>query len=58
MVFQQPNPFPMSIFDNVAYAIVEGGRRHGFRPRRRSSELRDAVADALRRAGLYEEVGR
>ena len=57
MVFQQPNPFPMSIFDNVAYAIVEGGRHHGFRRRRRSSELRDAVAEALRRAGLYEELG-
>ena len=30
MVFQQPNPFPMSIFDNVAYAIVEGARRAAF----------------------------
>jgi len=55
MVFQQPNPFPMSIFDNVAYALAErpggGGRR-----RRRSSELEQAVIDALRRAGLYDEV--
>jgi phosphate transport system ATP-binding protein len=55
MVFQQPNPFPMSIFDNVAYALVEDPRR-GVRRRRRSAELREAVAEALRRAGLYEEV--
>jgi phosphate transport system ATP-binding protein len=53
MVFQQPNPFPMSIFDNVAYAIVE--RERGLRRRRRAG-LADAVQDALRRAGLYEEV--
>ena len=53
MVFQQPNPFPMSIFDNVAYALVE---RTGRRRRRRTPQVEDAVADALRRAGLYEEV--
>jgi phosphate transport system ATP-binding protein len=55
MVFQQPNPFPMSIFDNVAYAVAErpaGGRRR----RRRTPELERVVDDALRRAGLYEEV--
>jgi phosphate transport system ATP-binding protein len=51
MVFQQPNPFPMSIFDNVAYAIRIQNRR---RPGRR--ELAPQVADALRRAGLYDEV--
>ncbi len=51
MVFQQPNPFPMSIFDNVAFALREQSRR---RPRRR--ELEPLVVDALRRAGLYEEV--
>jgi phosphate transport system ATP-binding protein len=51
MVFQQPNPFPMSIFDNVAYALREQGRK---RPHRR--ELEPAVIDALERAGLYEEV--
>jgi phosphate transport system ATP-binding protein len=51
MVFQQPNPFPMSIFDNVAYAIRVQNRR---RPGRR--ELEPQVADALRRAGLYDEV--
>jgi phosphate transport system ATP-binding protein len=54
MVFQQPNPFPMSIFDNVAYAIVERPARG--RQRRRTPELEEAVRDALRRAGLYEEV--
>jgi phosphate transport system ATP-binding protein len=51
MVFQQPNPFPMSIFDNVAFALREQSRK---RPRRR--ELEPLVLDALRRAGLYEEV--
>jgi len=55
MVFQQPNPFPMSIYDNVAYALVESPR-HGGRRRRRTPELESAVAEALRRAGLYEEV--
>jgi phosphate transport system ATP-binding protein len=56
MVFQQPNPFPMSIFDNVAYALAEQRPAHGRRRRRRSPELEQAVADALRRAGLYDEV--
>jgi phosphate transport system ATP-binding protein len=51
MVFQQPNPFPMSIFDNVAFALREQSRR---RPRRR--ELEPLVSQALQRAGLYEEV--
>jgi phosphate transport system ATP-binding protein len=51
MVFQQPNPFPMSIFDNVAFALREQGRR---RPGRR--EIEPLVIDALRRAGLYDEV--
>jgi phosphate transport system ATP-binding protein len=55
MVFQQPNPFPMSIFDNVAYALAERPQR-GRRRRRRTPELRRAVAEALRRAGLYDEV--
>jgi phosphate transport system ATP-binding protein len=56
MVFQQPNPFPMSIFDNIAYALVERSER-GSRRRRRTPELETAVADALRRAGLFDEVG-
>ena len=51
MVFQQPNPFPMSIFDNVAFALREQSRK---RPGRR--ELEPLVIDALRRAGLYDEV--
>jgi phosphate transport system ATP-binding protein len=56
MVFQQPNPFPMSVFENVAYALREerrGGRGRGRGKRR---ELEPAVIEALRRAGLYEEV--
>jgi phosphate transport system ATP-binding protein len=55
MVFQQPNPFPMSIYDNVAYSLAEQSPPRG-RRRRRSAELEHAVHDALRRAGLYEEV--
>ena len=51
MVFQQPNPFPMSIFDNVAFALREQSRK---RPRKR--ELEPLVIDALRRAALYDEV--
>jgi phosphate transport system ATP-binding protein len=51
MVFQQPNPFPMSVFDNVAYGLRERGSR---RPSR--SALRPAVEEALDRAGLLEEV--
>jgi phosphate transport system ATP-binding protein len=52
MVFQQPNPFPMSVFDNVAYVLREQGAR---RPRRRA--LESLVRDALGRAGLLDEVG-
>jgi phosphate transport system ATP-binding protein len=51
MVFQQPNPFPMSVFDNVAFVLREQARH---RPRRRL--LNDAVREALSRAGLLEEV--
>jgi phosphate transport system ATP-binding protein len=91
MVFQQPNPFPMSIFENVAYALREERRTAGGRAsrgrtaqaggspgapqpgpgavtgspnarpriargRRGRAQLMGAVTDALRRAGLYEEV--
>jgi phosphate transport system ATP-binding protein len=56
MVFQQPNPFPMSIFDNVAYALAEQRPPRGRRRRRRTPALEEAAADALRRAGLYDEV--
>jgi phosphate transport system ATP-binding protein len=56
MVFQQPNPFPMSIFENVAYAL-RGEHTPGHRRRRRSRrELEPEVIEALRRAGLYDEV--
>ncbi|MCW3047666.1 MAG: phosphate transporter ATP-binding protein, partial [Solirubrobacterales bacterium] len=51
MIFQQPNPFPMSIFDNVAYALREQAMK---RPGRDAIEPQ--VIDALRRAGLYDEV--
>jgi phosphate transport system ATP-binding protein len=51
MVFQQPNPFPMSIFDNVAYALREQARK---RPGR--SVVEPLVQDALGRAGLWDEV--
>ena len=52
MVFQQPNPFPMSVFDNVAYALREQGSR---RPGKEA--LYNYVGDALVRAGLWDEVG-
>ncbi len=48
-VFQKPNPFPMSIFDNVAY----GPRTHGVR---RKAELDALVEESLKRAALWEEV--
>ncbi len=51
MVFQQPNPFPMSVFDNVAYVLREQAKR---KPRKQS--LRPLVEEALSRAGLLEEV--
>jgi phosphate transport system ATP-binding protein len=50
MVFQKPNPFPKSIYDNVAY----GPRIHGLARDRTS--LDDIVQSSLRRAGLWEEV--
>jgi phosphate transport system ATP-binding protein len=51
MVFQQPNPFPMSVFDNVAYVLREQASR---RPKKRA--LQGAVEEALGRAGLLDEV--
>jgi len=50
MVFQKPNPFPKSIFDNVAY----GPRLHGLA--RNSTDLEEVVVTSLQRAGLFEEV--
>lgn len=49
MVFQRPNPFPMSIFDNVAY----GPRIHGIRDKR---VLTDIVEKSLKDAALWDEV--
>ena len=49
MIFQQPNPFPQSIFDNVAY----GPRLQGIR---KKSELDAIVEDSLKRANLWKEV--
>jgi phosphate transport system ATP-binding protein len=51
MVFQQPNPFPMSVFDNLAYVLREQGSRRGSR-----RSLETPVCEALERAGLFEEV--
>jgi len=49
MVFQQPNPFPFSIYDNVAYGLRIRGERDPAR-------LRAQVEAALRQAGLWDEV--
>jgi len=50
MVFQKPNPFPKSIYDNVAY----GPKIHGLAASR--AELDEIVETSLKRAGLWEEV--
>jgi phosphate transport system ATP-binding protein len=50
MVFQKPNPFPKSIFENIAY----GPRIHGLA--RSNAELEEIVVSSLQRAGLFEEV--
>jgi phosphate transport system ATP-binding protein len=49
LVFQRPNPFPMSIYDNVAY----GPRRHGEQNKARLDEI---VESSLRRSALWDEV--
>ena len=49
MVFQKPNPFPMSIYDNIAY----GPRTHGIR---RKSQLDEIVERSLRDAAIWDEV--
>lgn len=49
MVFQKPNPFPMSIYDNIAY----GPRTHGIRSR---AKLDDIVEKSLRDAAIWDEV--
>ena len=49
MVFQKPNPFPMSIYDNIAY----GPRTHGIRNK---AQLDEIVEKALRGAAIWDEV--
>ena len=49
MVFQQPNPFPMSVYDNVAY----GPRTHGIKNRAKLDEI---VEDSLRGAAIWDEL--
>ncbi|HHU03507.1 MAG: phosphate ABC transporter ATP-binding protein PstB [Saccharofermentanales bacterium] len=49
MVFQQPNPFPKSIFDNVAYGLVCQGVKN-------KSVLRQVVEESLKKAALWDEV--
>lgn len=49
MVFQKPNPFPMSVYDNIAY----GPRVHGIRKKARLDEI---VEQSLREAALWDEV--
>ena len=49
MVFQKPNPFPMSIYDNIAY----GPRTHGIRSKKKLDEI---VEKSLRNAAIWDEV--
>ncbi|HEV2741428.1 MAG TPA: phosphate ABC transporter ATP-binding protein PstB [Candidatus Elarobacter sp.] len=49
MVFQRPNPFPMSIFDNVAFGLRVNGERD-------SARIEEVVEESLRRAVLWDEV--
>ncbi|MDD9361438.1 MAG: ATP-binding cassette domain-containing protein, partial [Anaplasma sp.] len=51
MVFQKPNPFPKSIYDNIAY----GPKLHGLA--RSKKKLDSIVEDSLRSVGLWEELG-
>jgi phosphate transport system ATP-binding protein len=49
MVFQKPNPFPKSIFENIAYGLQINGMKN-------KGELEDRVVDSLKKAALWEEV--
>ena len=49
MVFQKPNPFPMSVYDNIAY----GPRTHGIRSK---AKLNDIVERSLRNAAIWDEL--
>ena len=48
MVFQKPNPFPMSVYDNIAF----GPRTHGVKGK---AKLDDMVEEALRKAAIWDE---
>lgn len=50
MVFQHPNPFPMSIFDNIAFGVRESNRRI------KKKDLEEIVEESLRQASLWDEV--
>ncbi|MDW8084362.1 MAG: phosphate ABC transporter ATP-binding protein PstB [Candidatus Caldarchaeum sp.] len=50
MVFQRPNPFPMSIFDNVAFGLRVNGMKLN------KTQMHEKVKDALQKAALWEEV--
>jgi phosphate transport system ATP-binding protein len=50
MVFQHPNPFPMSVHDNIALAVKE------HRPKIRKTEIDEVVEESLRQANLWDEV--
>ncbi|MCL1935369.1 MAG: phosphate ABC transporter ATP-binding protein PstB [Defluviitaleaceae bacterium] len=52
MVFQKPNPFPMSIFDNVAY----GPKTHGMGGRKNKAKLEEIVEKSLRNVAIWDEV--
>ncbi|MDL2267337.1 phosphate ABC transporter ATP-binding protein PstB [Desulfovibrio sp. OttesenSCG-928-G15] len=49
MVFQKPNPFPKTVFENVAYGLRVNGLK-------KNSEIRDTVEESLRRAAIFDEV--
>lgn len=49
MVFQKPNPFPMSIYDNIAF----GPRTHGIK---KKAQLDDIIEDSLRKAAIFNEL--
>lgn len=51
MVFQKPNPFPKSIFENVAYGLRVQGMKN-------ETEIKDRVEDAIKKAALWSEVER
>ena len=51
MIFQQPNPFPMSIYENIAY----GAKIHGIKKKEKLDEI---VERSLRQADIWEEIGK